>query len=92
MPRTLILNLPLHHHLLPHSHRIMLPLKTPTIPPPPRASSLSKAKAILTAASKLAESVITNAPNTAVDQAKKARDHQRDISLGLSPSNRADDG
>ncbi|KAG8914982.1 hypothetical protein FRC00_009033, partial [Tulasnella sp. 408] len=57
----------------------------------PSSSSLSRAKTILTAAPKLAKSVITNAPNTAVDQAKKARDHLRDVKVGLSPSNRADE-
>ncbi|KAG8973032.1 hypothetical protein FRC05_009147, partial [Tulasnella sp. 425] len=55
------------------------------------SSSLSKAKTILTAAPKLAKSVITNAPNTAVDQVQKARDHLRDVEVGLSPSNRADE-
>ncbi|KAG8972779.1 hypothetical protein FRB90_010147, partial [Tulasnella sp. 427] len=62
------------------------------------SSTLGKAKVILTAAPKLAKSVLVNAPNTAVDQAMKARDrlHEVRASVGskrdaLTPSKRADE-
>ncbi|KIO29768.1 hypothetical protein M407DRAFT_226673 [Tulasnella calospora MUT 4182] len=43
---------------------------------------LSKAKTILTAVPKLAKTVITNAPNTVVDRAKKLRDYLLDVKAG----------
>ncbi|KAG8965035.1 hypothetical protein FRC00_012934 [Tulasnella sp. 408] len=52
---------------------------------------LKQSQEHITAAPKLAKSAITNAPNTAIDQAKNTRDHLRDVKVGLSPSNRADE-
>lgn len=42
-----------------------------------------QSKTILIAVPKLAKNVITNAPNTMVDRAKKPRDHLRDVEVGL---------
>ncbi|KAG8926177.1 hypothetical protein FRC01_009244, partial [Tulasnella sp. 417] len=70
IPQTLILN------LLPPKDHARQDTEDSTAS---ASSSLSKAKTIIAAAPKLAKTVLINAPNTAVDQAKKARDHLHDV-------------
>ncbi|KAG9042418.1 hypothetical protein FS837_010894, partial [Tulasnella sp. UAMH 9824] len=57
----------------------------------PSTSSLSKANTALAFAPKLHKPAITNAPTTAVDQAKQARDQLRDVKLEVFSSNCADE-
>lgn len=85
MPQTAIFNLLLHHVPQNRDRTIRRPR------PPPSTSSLSKVNTVLTVASKLPQSAISNAPNTAVNQAKQARDQLRDVQLEVASNNRANE-